>query len=156
MMNRSVVIVLLTLAVVLSFAQALEAQNEADAQPQKVTIHVLDGRNGKPLKSQSLLVFTGISNDAVRGHAHHSETNTDRSGIGTYLVNTSETRFLQVFVNELVLCYPNPNQSSFSVSEIMSKGLVTANTCGSSVKGPTPGHLIVFARKPTFSEKMKR
>ena len=40
--------------------------------PLCITVQVLDGRNGKPLADQHVLVFTGLSSDAVKTHAQHT------------------------------------------------------------------------------------
>lgn len=37
-----------------------------------ITVQVLDGRNGKPMADQHVLVFTGLSADAVKIHAQHT------------------------------------------------------------------------------------
>ena len=151
--NRSGVLVLIG---ALWFGATTRAQYAGTEESLNITVQVLDGRNGKPLKNQHVLVFTGPSSDAVKTHAQHTGLVTNEAGIGTLMVNPSETRWLQVFADGSVTCHPNPNQGSFSVSEIMSKGLVTPNSCSSLVRAAPPGHLIVFARPAGFMEKMKQ
>jgi hypothetical protein len=141
---------------VLLLGATLEAQNAGLEQPLNIAVQVLDGRNGKPLKDQRLLVFTGTSSRAVKSHAQHTGLITDKDGMGTLMVYPSEPQWLQMFADGNVLCFPNPNQTTFSVNEIMSEGLVTPNTCSALVKLATPGHLIVFARPAGFMEKMKQ
>ena len=48
-----------------------------------ITVQVLDGRNGKPLADQHVLVFTGLSADAVKTHAQHTGVTTGKDGMGT-------------------------------------------------------------------------
>jgi hypothetical protein len=72
------------------------------------------------------------------------------------MVYPSETQWLQVFTDGRIPCFADPNQVSFSVSEITSKGLVTPNNCRALVKEATPGHFVVFARPASFMEKMKQ
>jgi hypothetical protein len=55
-----------------------------------------------------------------------------------------------------VPCFPDPNKASFSVSEIMSKGLVTPNDCSAQVQQPSPGQFVIYARPAHFMEKMKQ
>ncbi len=50
----------------------------ATAQTLDITVQVLDGRNGKPLADQHVLVFTGLSADAVKTHAQHTRVTTDK------------------------------------------------------------------------------
>jgi hypothetical protein len=145
-----------TLAGVLLFCVTIKAQNTGMEKMLDITVQVLDGRNGKPLADQHVLVFTGMSRSAVKSHAEHTGLSTGKDGIGTLTIFPSETQWLQVFADGRVLCYPDPNQSSFSVSEIMSKGLVTPNDCSKLVREPSPGHFIIFARPAHFMEKMKQ
>ena len=144
------------LVAMLLFGATLDAQNAGEDQTLNITIQVLDGRNGRPLADQHLLVFTGLSIDAVKSHAAHTGLTTNEIGMGTLSVYPSKTQWVQIFADGRVLCFPTPNQSSFSVNEIMSKGLVISNTCSSLVKEAKPGQLIVFARPAGFLEKMKQ
>jgi hypothetical protein len=129
---------------VLWFGAISAAQSSATEQSLKITVQVLDGRNGKPPKNQHVMVFTGSSSDAVKTHAQHTELVTNEAGLGIAVVTPFETRWLQVFAEGNVPCNPNPNQSSFSVGEIMSSGLVAPNSCRSLARVALPGHLIVF------------
>lgn len=138
------------------FSATLKAQNGGMAKTLDIVVQVLDGRNGKPLADQHVLVFTGMSSDAVKTQAQHTGLTTDKDGIGTLTIYPGETQQLQVFTDGRIPCFPNPNQSSFSVSDIMSKGLVTPNNCSALVREPSPGRFIVFARPAHFMEKMKQ
>lgn len=138
------------------FNATLKAQNAGMAKTLDIMVQVLDGRNGKPLANQHVLVFTGMSSDAVKTHAQHTGVTTDKNGIGTLTIYPTETQWLQVFADGRIPCFPNPNQASFSVSDIMSKGLVTQNNCSALVCEPSPGHFIIFARPAHFMEKMKQ
>ncbi|HZP24740.1 MAG TPA: hypothetical protein VFB04_14930 [Terriglobales bacterium] len=144
------------LAVVLLFGSSMKAQNAGMEKTLNITVHVLDGRTGKPMSDQHVLVFTGLSSDAVKTHAQHTSVTTDKDGVGMLTIYPAETQWLQVFADSRVLCYPNPNQSTFSVSDILSKGLVTSNDCSALVREPSPGHFIIFARPSRFMEKMKQ
>jgi hypothetical protein len=152
-MNR---IGICALAGVLLFGATKKTQSAGKGESLLITVQVLDGRNGKPLADQHVLVFTGISINAAKSHAAHTELTTEKTGAGTLTIYPAETQWLQVFTDGRVLCYPNPNQSSFSVSEIMSKGLATPNDCGALIKEPSAGRFIIFARPPRFMEKMKQ
>jgi hypothetical protein len=139
----------------LFFSPSMKAQRITD-KTLDITVQVLDGRNGKPLADQHVLVFTGLSSDAVKTHAQHTGVTTDKDGIGTLTIYPGETQWLQVFTDGRIPCFPNPNQASFSVSDIMSKGLVTPNECSAHVREPSPGHFVIFARPAHFMEKMKQ
>jgi hypothetical protein len=60
-----------------------------------ITVQVLDGRNGKPLADQHVLVFTGLSSDAVKTHAQHTGLTTDKDGMGTLTIYPGETQWLR-------------------------------------------------------------
>ncbi|MES2222220.1 MAG: hypothetical protein V4587_14795 [Acidobacteriota bacterium] len=144
------------LAGVLLFGVTIKAQNTGMEKTLDITVQVLDGRNGKPLADQHVLVFTGTSSGAVKSHAEHTGLTTGKDGVGTLTIFPSETQWLQVFTDGRIPCFADPNQASFSVSEIMSKGLVTPNNCSKLMREPSPGHFIIFARPAHFMEKMKQ
>jgi hypothetical protein len=127
----------------------------AMAQNMEIALHAVDGRNGKPLANRHLLVFTGLSTDAVKSEATHEDLTTDKDGLATLPISAAETQWIQVWVDGLTLCQSIPNQNSFSVSLIMSKGLSTPNNCGALVRKDTPSHFVVFARPSHFMEKMR-
>lgn len=135
---------------------AAVSQNPGTSKTLDIMVQVLDGRNGKPLADQHVLVFTGPSSDAVKTHAQHTGVTTDKDGMGTLTIYPAETHWLQVFADGRIPCFPNPNQASFSVSDIMSKGLVTPNDCSAQVHESSPGHFVIFARPAHFMEKMKQ
>jgi hypothetical protein len=133
-----------------------KAQTEVVPASLDIAVQVLDGRNGKPIPNQRVLVFVGGSSEAAKSHAEHTDLTTDKDGLGTLRVHPKETQWIQVWADGRVLCYPDPNQSSFSVDTIVSAGIVTPNNCSGVTKDPVPGHLIIFARPSRFVEKMKR
>jgi hypothetical protein len=134
----------------------LLSTSAAVAQTMNITVQVLDGRNAKPLADQHVLVFTGLSSDAVKTHAQHTGVTTDKNGLGTLTIYPGETQWLQVFTDGRIPCFPNPNQASFSVNDIMSRGLVTPNDCSTQVHESSPGHFVIFVRPAHLMEKMKQ
>src|SRR5271155_5438350 len=100
------------------------------AQDTKLTLVALDGRNGKPLPTQRLLVFVGESPKEVQLHKHSLEVTTDKDGVAILPITRPETQWIQVFVDFRTLCQTEPNMKSFSVDEIISGGLAAPNTCG--------------------------
>ena len=151
------------LAVGLCFAAAVfssgslsNAQTESVLARVNIAKQVLDGRNGKPIPNQRVLIFVGWSSEAAKSHAEHTDLTADKDGLGTLRVHQNQTKWIQVWADGRVLCYPDPDQSSFSVDTIMSTGIVTPNSCSGVTKDPAPGHLIIFARPAGFMEKMKR
>ena len=79
----------------------------AVAQRLDITVQVFDGRNGKPMADQHVLVFTGLSADAVKTHAQHTGVTTGKDGVGTLTIYPGETQWLQVFTDGAP-CFPDP------------------------------------------------
>lgn len=151
------------LAVALCFVAAVfpsgslsMAQTNGVPKSVDIAVQVLDGRNGKPIPNQRVLVFVGGSSEAAKSHAEHTDLTTDKDGLGTLRIYPNQRQWIQVWADGRVLCYPDPNQSSFDVDTIMSTGVVTPNSCSGVMKDPAPGQLIIFARPARFMEKMKR
>jgi hypothetical protein len=127
----------------------------ATAQDSHIIVQVVDGRNGRPLANQHLLVFAGESPQSVRQHKKQFELVTDKEGRADLMVVPRDIQWIQVWVDWHVLCQSEPNSKSFSVAEILSTGLSTPNTCGKVAQEAGVGHLIVFARPAHFWEKMQ-
>ena len=76
----------------------------AHAQDTKLTLVAVDGRNGKPLPSQRLLVFTGESQEDVRLHKQSLDVTTDRNGLAVLPISQTKMYWIQVFVDYRTLC----------------------------------------------------
>lgn len=126
----------------------------AHAQDTKLTLVAIDGRNGKPLPSQRLVVFAGESQEDVQLHKQSLDATTDRNGWAVLPITQTKMHWIQVFADYRTLCQAEPNRLSFNVTEIVSSGLTTPNTCGSIRRVATAGQLVVFARPATLREKM--
>jgi hypothetical protein len=126
------------------------------AQNKQIIVQALDGRNGKLLANQRLLVFAGESPGSVRSQATSYEFITDKDGVATLTITSPEAQWIQVWSDGPVLCQTDPNSKSFSVGTIMAKGLTAPNTCSSLVREVAAGHFVVFARPAHFLEKMRR
>lgn len=119
----------------------------------KIVVSAVDGRTGRPLTNQHVLLFGGPSVEAAREQQQHYELLTDSEGKATLALGP-ETQWIQVWVDWHVLCVPkNP---VFSVADILSLGVKAPNTCGSTSERATPGRLVVFARPEHFWEKMRQ
>jgi hypothetical protein len=126
------------------------------AQVKEITIQAFDGKNGKALASQRLVVFGGDSAEAVRFHQEAFDLMTDKDGLAKLKFDSPGTTWIQVWTDGLTLCQDKPNTKSFSVNSIITKGLSSPNNCSSYVQVAMPGRFIVFARPATLREKMAR
>jgi hypothetical protein len=127
----------------------------AMAQDKQIVVRALDGRSGKPLASQHLLVFAGDSAEAVREHKKQYELVTDNDGLAT-LTLMPGIQWFQVWIDRHVLCQTEPNSKSFSVHDVLTSGLSSPNTCSSVSQKALPGHVVVFARPAHFWERMRQ
>jgi hypothetical protein len=126
----------------------------AMAQDNRIVVQVVDGRNGKPLANQHLLVFAGESPEGVRLQKEHFQLVTDNDGLADLPIASGTVQWIQVWPDWHILCQKTPNREAFSVTEILSTGLSTPNACGSVRQELRPGHFVVFARPAHFWEKM--
>jgi hypothetical protein len=124
-------------------------------QDGRIVIQTVDGRNGKPIANAHLLIFSGETPDEVRLEKNSLNAVADANGRATVTFGV-HAKWIQIFVDDKVLCQAEPNGRSFSVEEIMSAGLKTPNTCGSLDKQAAAGHFVIFARPAKFLEKMRR
>lgn len=124
------------------------------AQESRITIQVINGKNGKPIRDARLLIFGGETPDEVKKHAQGNvELVTNENGMASMEVSSTKFKWFQVFVDRMKLCQHAPNL--FSVNDITAAGLQTPNTCSSLTRKAAPGHFIVFARSSTFLERMR-
>jgi hypothetical protein len=126
------------------------------AQESDIVVQVLDGKNGKPIANNHLLIFTGVSVEDVRAHKNHIEARTDAMGTALLSVDVRSTSRIQVWVDWHVLCQEPLDSKTYSVEEILKGGLNTSNSCGSIEQPLSPKRLVVFARPAHFWEKMRQ
>src|SRR5438876_5798573 len=96
-MRLSVYALLLLIGVEIPATAAVAPENT------RITVRVVDGRTGKPLKFQHLLFFGGPAVEAAKQHQQHYEIVTGRDGTAI-LSLAPETRWLQVWIDWHVLC----------------------------------------------------
>ena len=126
------------------------------AQENNIVIHAVNGKNGKPLANEHLVIFTGASAEDVREHKNHVELLTDAKGTALLPLAGNATSQIQVWLDWHVLCQETPNSRSYSVEDIVKTGLTSPNNCGSVVQGVSPNQLFVFARPAHFWEKIRQ
>ena len=115
-----------------------------------IKIHVVDGKSGKPVANEHVLVFYGDSAADIRAQTHHQETHTDSAGNARL---SGVKGFLEVWIDRHPLC--EPSVRAFSVDAIQSSGIVAPNTCGTATHVAVPAELYLFVRKETFIEGMR-
>jgi hypothetical protein len=127
------------------------------AQDAKVTIQALNGKDGRPLKNQRLLIFGGETAEGPRFHDEAFDLTTDENGFADLKFDPAKTLWIQVWADYMTLCQTKPNLNSFSMATILKIGLSGPNNCRSLVPlTTTPGRFTVFARPSSLREKMDR
>ena len=126
----------------------------AFGQSKTVTIRLVNGKNGKPMEHERLLIFFGSSPQDVRFHKGPIDLHTDSKGEATLPSNELTFLYFQVFVDFRTLCEKNPNDRSFAVADILRDGEQAPNICGEIAIPKTPGTLVIYALPATLKEKM--
>jgi hypothetical protein len=149
-MNQTAAIILKILTASLVFLLT----GMVHAQSMKLTVAAFDGKSGKPLSAQRLLVFMGNTQEEVSLHIRSLSLTTGKDGLAVLDIDDSQNQWIQVLVDFHTLCQTTPRAPSLSVREIVATGLSTPNTCGSFKQETSPTRLNVYARSPTLREKM--
>lgn len=140
----------------------------------KVTILLLNGKNGRPMKRTllNITVFPRMPKHNPPGPAWAGwqgaralYPKTDRNGEAT--IHAPRNGAVEAFAggydvgcrppfpNSEYPKYPRPGDVAlYPVARILSRGTVSENSCGKGHAVPVPGRLVIFARPMTFWERM--
>src|SRR5260370_41563066 len=102
----------------------------AMAQDNRIVIHLIDGRNGKPVSNEHLLIFEGASPEDIKEHRSHLDLQTDANGIA--FLPTDAMPQIQVWPDWHKVYSLASSNSIFSLEEIKKNWATTQNTCGSA------------------------
>jgi hypothetical protein len=149
---NAVITQLFAAIVMCSFVGHVGAQN----LDRTINIEVLDGRNGKPITETHLLVFAGDTVEGLRQHSHHFDLHTNKSGSAKLVLTSDSFKFVQVWVDGMILCQSQANAVSVNLGQVLAIGPLAPNECGNMHMSSAPGQLLVFARPATLREKMER
>jgi hypothetical protein len=122
------------------------------AQTAEIHIRIINGKNGRPIKNETLRVWT------TRNHIDADLWPTDATGSVLLKVDGNAQIALDENLNASCRTLPanlQPSQFLYSVAEILNKGISTENTCGAIRVAAKPGELILFERPFTLMEKVK-
>jgi hypothetical protein len=122
------------------------------AQTAEIHIRIINGKNGRPIKNETLRVWT------TRNHIDADLWPTDATGSVLLKVDGNAQIALDENLNASCRTLPANQQASqflYSVAEILNKGIATDNTCGNVRVAAKPGELILFERPFTLLEKVK-
>jgi len=122
------------------------------AQTAEIHIRIINGKNGRPIKNETLRVWT------TRDHIDADLWPTDATG--AVLLKVDGNAQIAVDANQYASCRTlpqnqQPSEFLYSVAEILGKGISTENICGNIRVAAKPGELILFERPFTLLEKVK-
>ena len=123
---------------------------------QQITVQLLDGRNGHPLKNQVLDLWFGNHPSAAPLQARTGQN-------GTAVVNVPEDARTFVAAGEWSADCRGGNQPGesyidatvYAITAVMSTGIVAENRCGETSQHPVPGTFTFFVRPMHWWEKMR-
>jgi hypothetical protein len=136
---------LLLVALLLAAASLSDAQ-----QPTKFTVRFINGTNGRSINDKRVNIWLGNATLFWR--------DTDSKGQIELDVTSAQPREVAVMPDLVFDCRSEKDSASgrlvkYSLDEIISKGIVGNNLCGTVAVSPTPGVLVLFARPRTSKEK---
>lgn len=135
-MKTAVLAMALTVSLGL-FSSALYAQSVSITFV-SITLEAVNGKNGKPMLHQRLLVSMGDSQEDVRFHKYSQDVTTDEHGYAVLQIPKTTIQWMQVFVDYRTPCQAEPNKQSFSLAKILESGEATPNDCSSLRKTSSP------------------
>jgi hypothetical protein len=122
-------------------------------QSSDITIQALNGKSGKPMVHQRLVIFGGKTAPGASFQQTHFDVTTDDRGFANLAYDPATTLWIEVFADFQTLCHNKPNLVQFSVEQILRGGLSSPNNCSSITAERKPGQFTVFARPATRREK---
>ena len=135
---------------VLCLGQAAHAPAQ---KPRTITMKIVNGKSGKPVKGELVNLFLGSGKDARRSYPR-----ADSNGEITITIGDNEKGPLRYMPGDSRDCRYEKlsiqgGHLEMAIDEILSKGIVTENFCGKAHADPAPGIVVVFVRAYTLAER---
>jgi len=137
---------------------AFLAQTEHAQTGRTITIRILDSKTAHPVAVTNFLVRV---NHQPAIHANWVTLNENRSAKLTVPADATVVSIqatydsaMQIFVNcDSAQEKQNPQSQWYSVSTILTSGVVAPNGCSKMKETPQPGEFVFFVRKQNFRER---
>ena len=131
------------------FALAASASSQSEIFPnvhnQPIVIHVVDGRDGKPLAHARVSLVGGYTARDLHLQMWHEEAFTDEQGRARISSAMENLPIHQIEVAKSQLC-ADSHSAIVSVEQIRRDGLSMPNRCGTGAAEGTPGVFTVFVK----------
>ncbi len=125
------------------------------AAEQQITIKVVDGRNGKPLKNTTVDIWFG-----TKASPPPTQVNAASDGSAVVVIPASRETML-IAAQSVADCRAGREagksyieKNVYRVEDILHTGVVAQNMCGKATGQPTPGVLVFYVRPLHWWEKM--
>lgn len=145
--------ILCVVAVLFCAALAAIATVCSEGNSNRILVRLIDGPTGKPMAGVSILLGVPAGNENV----NQLRDTTDSQGIARF--NPSDpipSQIYLLFGGDVVMC---PGWT-FTTEQILKTGVIAENRCrGGKFEhsgNPTPGELVVFARRLSWWERFWR
>lgn len=143
------------LAVAMMMAVLCGASALAQHDASQLRLQVLNGRTGKPVAHQKVVVMAGESS-ARRKTVKLVDVATDGEGYVSLPDAASQVERLHVYVEAYRSC-SKAEVNSFELAKVAASGVVSENACRSRISlYPQPGNLVFFVRPETWLERMRK
>ncbi len=130
-------------------ALAASASGQSEIFPnvhnQPIVIHIVDGRDGKPLAHTRLSLVGGYTKRDLHLQMWHEEALTDDQGRARMSSAMENLPILQIEVAKSHLC-ADSRSATVSVEQIRRDGVSMPNRCGTVTAEDTPGVFSVFVK----------
>ena len=146
----------LIVATVFLLALNVGAAQMAPAGTQKITIQLLNGKTGRPLRWRGL-ASVRIGSMITRRDLDPIDKRANFSGTAQVDVTNANPPQIEVGVNFISRdCRYAPKSQSapviYSIDEVRVKGIVSDNYCGGPKRSPKPGVLMIYVIPSTSRE----
>jgi hypothetical protein len=126
---------------------------QASSAGHYISVLVLDGKNGKPIANESVLVCS------VRGNRKLSQTQSPRSNSrGVADIFLADPLPERIGISFGALDFASCSDVAFSTDQILHGGIVARNTCADpkvySSHAPVVGQIVIFGRRITLWDRI--
>jgi hypothetical protein len=123
-----------------------------------ITIRILDSKTARPIAVTNFLARINhqkaIHADWVTQNENRSATLTVPADATVVSIQATYDSAMQIFVNcDSVVDKQNPQAQWYSVSTILTSGVVAPNGCSKMKETAQPGEFVIFVRKANFRER---
>ena len=131
------------------FSQNATAQTSIPVDHREpITIHVVDGKDGRPIAHLHLALVAGYDRRDLERHLWVEDAMTDEHGDIRLPSSLMNLPWLRVWMPKSSMCKADPRAETFSVERMRNDGLSSSNRCGTVAVVASPGVFTLFAREP--------